>query len=68
MGKNLSPAAYKKRLDGINDYNKANTKSVALRFNIKTDADILDQLSKVPSKMGYIKSLIREDIERQSRG
>ena len=44
-------------------YNKANTKSVALRFNLRTDNDILERLGKVPSKMGYIKDLIRKDIK-----
>lgn len=50
----------------IDKYNKANTKSMALRFNLKTDADILEKLDNVPSKLGYIKQLIRADIEKDN--
>ncbi len=45
-------------------YDKANTKSVQLKLNLKTDADIIEKLDQVPSKMGYIKKLIREDINK----
>lgn len=34
------------------------------RFNRNTDADILKRLEEVGNKQGYIKSLIRADIER----
>lgn len=44
-------------------YNKAHTKCVCLRLNRKTDADIIQRLSEVESKMGYIKLLIRKDME-----
>lgn len=30
----------------------------------KTEADIIDQLEKQPNKSGYIKALIRADIEK----
>lgn len=43
-------------------YDKENTKSVLLKLNVKTDADILAHLETVGSKMGYIKELIRKDI------
>lgn len=45
------------------EFNKRKTVQVALRLNIETEKDIIDQLNKVPSKMGYIKELIRKDIE-----
>lgn len=35
-----------------------------MKLNKKTDADILAKLDDVPNKQGYIKSLIRADIER----
>lgn len=38
------------------------TKCIHLAFNKKKDADILEKLEHVESKMGYIKKLIREDI------
>ena len=33
-------------------------------LNRKTDADILQKLSEVESKQGYIKELIRKDIAK----
>ena len=52
----------KAELKSINRFNKENTKVVALRLNLKTDADIIEKLEQVPSKMGYIKDLIRKDL------
>ena len=43
-------------------YDRANTKQVKFKFNIKTDADILDHLKKQSNIQGYIKQLIRADI------
>ncbi len=45
-------------------YDAANTKRVTVKFNLKTDADILQKIDSVDNVMGYIKSLIRADIER----
>lgn len=50
----------------INRYNKANTVCVNIRLNKKTDADIINKLDTVPSKMGYIKDLIRKDMNSTS--
>lgn len=47
------------------EYNKRKTVQVALRLNIETEKDIIDQLNSVPSKMGYIKELIRNDIKKR---
>lgn len=46
-------------------YDAKATKKVLLKLNLKTDADILQRLDEVPNKQGYIKSLIRKDIERR---
>ena len=48
----------------VRKYNDTNTKSYLLRYNIKTDAEIIAQLEKVPSKMGYIRKLIRDDMQK----
>lgn len=45
-------------------YDEQNTVQVKLKLNINTDADILSKLESVPNKQGYIKELIRKDIER----
>ncbi len=44
-------------------YDKANTKSVLLKFNTTNDADILTMLDEVDNRQGYIKELIRKDIK-----
>lgn len=46
-------------------YDKNNTKQIMLKLNKKTDADILETLGKKRNKQGYIKELIRQDIEKQ---
>jgi len=43
-------------------YDKANTKSVLLKFNTTNDADILTMLDEVENRQGYIKELIRNDM------
>lgn len=45
-------------------YDASNTKQIRLKLNLKTDADILEKLSEVDNKQGYIKSLIRADISK----
>lgn len=43
-------------------YNENNTKGYYIRFNRKTDADIISKLSQVQNKTSYIRSLILADI------
>lgn len=43
---------------------KQNTTRIILKLNNNTDKDILYKLANVPSKQGYIKKLIREDINK----
>lgn len=45
-------------------YDSANTKQIHLKLNLKTDADIIDRLKEQKNAQGYIKRLIREDIEK----
>lgn len=44
-------------------YDKANTRQITFKFNLSTDADILKKLDEVENRQGYIKELIRKDIE-----
>lgn len=57
-------AQRKSVIRAVNKFNREKTRSVQLRLNLTTDADILAKLDGVTSKMGYIKQLIREDIKR----
>jgi hypothetical protein len=48
-------------------YDRNNTVRVALKLNKRTDADIINRLAQQPNKQGYIKTLIRADIENRQR-
>lgn len=48
-------------------YDKAHTKSIIFKFNTGTDADILKKLEEVGNKQGYIKELIRKDIQQKEK-
>lgn len=48
----------------IAKYDKQNTVRISLKFNTKTDVDILARLFAVGNKQGYIKKLIRDDIKK----
>ncbi len=50
------------RLKAVAKYDKANTKSIMLKFNLKTDADILAHFETLENRQGYIKELIRRDM------
>ncbi len=47
-------------------WDKENTKQVKCKFNLRTDADILERLRTRDSVQGYIKQLIRDDIARST--
>ena len=49
---------------GTPKYDKENTTRINLKLNNKTDADIIQQLKAQESIQGYIKRLIRDDIQR----
>lgn len=45
-------------------YDATNTKQIKMKLNLETDKDILAKLEAVGNVQGYIKRLIREDIEK----
>lgn len=51
------------QIDAVNRFNKENTTCVLLRLNFNTDRDVIQKLESVPSKIGYIKELIRKDMK-----
>lgn len=52
----------KAQIKASRKYNDNNTKGYYLRFNRKTDADIISKLSQVQNKTSYIRGLILADI------
>ena len=53
----------KSRVKASVKYNEVNVKQVKLNLNLKTDADIIQRLAERGNMQGYIKSLIRKDME-----
>ena len=45
-------------------YELANLKTYTFRLNIKHDADVIAEREKQDNKQGYVKQLVRADIER----
>ena len=52
----------KAQIKASRKYNDNNTKGYYIRFNRKTDADIINKLSQVQNKTSYIRGLILADI------
>lgn len=46
-------------------YDRENTRRINLKLNNRTDADIILKLENTENIQGYIKSLIRADIEKE---
>ena len=53
------------RLCSTKTYRATNTKKYSLECAISTEADIIEQLEAQSNKSGYIKSLIRKEIENK---
>lgn len=56
--------AQKRAQKKYDDANREKFKSVYLKLNKETDADILEKLAASKNVQGYIKELIRADINR----
>ena len=59
MGTKLTDA----KREAIKRYDAKNTKQIHLKLNLNTDAELLEWLAKQDSIQGYIKSLIKKDME-----
>lgn len=59
------PASKNGKMKSHQKWVAENTTRIVMNLNHNTDKDVLEKLSKVPSKQGYIKKLIRADIARE---
>lgn len=48
-------------------YNREKTVNISFRAMKNTEQDIIQKLESVPNKAGYIKTLIRADIEKEAK-
>ena len=51
----------------VTKYDAENTKQVKMKLNLKSDQDILTRLEEVGSMQGFIKDLIRKEIDTHYR-
>lgn len=68
MAREMSEETRKKMYKRQTEYNKNNCTHIGMKFHNVNDADILEKLESVISKQGYIKELIRLDIEKNLLG
>lgn len=55
--------AQKKAQKAYDERNKGKFRNFCLKLNRESDKDIIEKLETVDSMQGYIKSLIRKDVE-----
>ena len=48
-------------------YNAKNVQQFKIALNKTTDKDIIDHLSTLDNKQGYVKNLIRSDMEKSKK-
>lgn len=60
-----SKAQYKRKLDYNNTYNRNNYRSFAIRFNINSEAEIIDWLENKEGVKSYIQDLIEADMKKK---
>lgn len=46
------------------EYNRTHTKAYCCRLNLEKDKDVIEAIEKHGSFVGYVKELIRKDIEK----
>lgn len=58
---------YKNKLEYNNTYNRNNYRSFSVRFNNKSETELIEWLEKQDSVKGYLTSLIQADIKKQAK-
>ena len=54
-------------MEYLNQYEKENLRQIRLKLNRKTEPKMIEWLEKQENIQGYIKRLIREDMEKQNQ-
>ena len=58
---------YQNKLEYKKTYNRNNYRSFSVRFNNKTETNIIEWLESQDSIKGYLTSLIEADIKKQEK-
>lgn len=61
--KSIDQLKREKETKRVNAWARKETVRVALRFNLRNDADIIECLNNKKNKTAYIKKLIRDDLK-----
>lgn len=59
----MTTEAQKRAQKAYDEKNKSKFRNFHIKLNCETDKDIIEKLESVDSMQGYIKSLIRKDLE-----
>lgn len=51
----------------INAYNAKERKAITFRFNIKSDSDIIAFIERLPNKIDFMRTIIREAIAKEKQ-
>ena len=54
-------------MEYLNQYEKENIRQIRLKINRKTETELLEWVEKQENIQGYIKQLIRKDMENQPK-
>jgi len=52
-------------MEYLNQYEKENIRQIRLKINRKTEPELLEWIEEQGNIQGYIKQLIREDMDRE---
>jgi len=52
-------------MEYLNQYEKENIRQIRLKINRKTEPELIEWIEQQDNIQGYIKRLIREDMERE---
>lgn len=62
-----SPEGFKKKNEYIKQYHKSKMTAFTFKFGNDSEQDIIEYLNKQENKTGYIKKLIKADMERNDK-
>lgn len=61
------PRIYDDGLTPQQRYQRAHTKNMTINFNMQTESALYDHVQSQPNKQGYIKQLVRDDMEKSRK-
>lgn len=63
MAKNTEKNAKEYNIRAREEYRRSKSKQVSIVFNVETENNLYEHVMKQPNKSGYVKDLIKKDIE-----